>query len=216
MTRLAPERMGNRLLGGHRWTCSVARCCASPLVAGGMISALRYVQRAGHELLASAPCHGSGRNAAADLWQTASSNARTLGGDSGMRHGVGLCLNLGFERLVTIDILLYGTSLAWSLWRWSFAHSRAGAAARLSSSRRNAGCGFYRSCPDLAARIFGGPQRERTSVGMSSLAFGMVLIGAGVVAYLANHTWKPEGWTAPRRRSPDPPLKKTSPRIFAD
>jgi hypothetical protein len=36
---------------------------------------------------------------------------------------------------------------------------------------------------------------EHESVfGMSSFAFGMLLIGAGVVAYLLNHALKPEGW----------------------
>ncbi len=32
-------------------------------------------------------------------------------------------------------------------------------------------------------------------LGMSSFAFGMLLIAAGVVAYLLNHALKPEGWT---------------------
>ena len=32
---------------------------------------------------------------------------------------------------------------------------------------------------------------------MSSLLFGLILIGAGVVAYLINHTLKPAGWAAP-------------------
>jgi len=37
---------------------------------------------------------------------------RALGGNSGWRHRWALCLGLGFERLVTIDILLYGASLS--------------------------------------------------------------------------------------------------------
>jgi hypothetical protein len=36
---------------------------------------------------------------------------------------------------------------------------------------------------------------EHESVlGMSSFAFGMILIGLGVVAYFVNHAVKPEGW----------------------
>jgi hypothetical protein len=31
---------------------------------------------------------------------------------------------------------------------------------------------------------------------MSSFAFGMILIGAGVVAYAVNHLLKPRGWAA--------------------
>jgi amino acid transporter len=33
-------------------------------------------------------------------------------------------------------------------------------------------------------------------LGMSSLWFGLILIGAGVVAYLINHALKPTGWAA--------------------
>jgi hypothetical protein len=33
--------------------------------------------------------------------------------------------------------------------------------------------------------------------GMSSFSFGMILIAAGVVAYLLNRFLKPEGWTSP-------------------
>jgi amino acid transporter len=33
-------------------------------------------------------------------------------------------------------------------------------------------------------------------LGMSSLVFGLLVIGAGVVAYLINRTLKPAGWTA--------------------
>ena len=32
-------------------------------------------------------------------------------------------------------------------------------------------------------------------LGMSSLLFGLIVIGVGVVAYLINHALKPAGWT---------------------
>jgi hypothetical protein len=32
---------------------------------------------------------------------------------------------------------------------------------------------------------------------MSALLFGLIVIGAGVVAYLINHAVKPAGWAAP-------------------
>jgi hypothetical protein len=42
---------------------------------------------------------------------------------------------------------------------------------------------------------------EHESVlGMSSFAFGMILIAAGVVAYAINHVLKPAGWTAPEEK----------------
>jgi amino acid transporter len=34
-------------------------------------------------------------------------------------------------------------------------------------------------------------------LGMSSFVCGLVVVGAGVVAYLINHALKPAGWTAP-------------------
>ena len=37
--------------------------------------------------------------------------------------------------------------------------------------------------------------------GMSSFAFGMILVGAGVVAYFINHALRPAGWSR-RRRNP--------------
>jgi hypothetical protein len=38
--------------------------------------------------------------------------------------------------------------------------------------------------------------------GMSSFAFGMILIGAGVVAYFLNHAVRPAGWTTEERPQP--------------
>jgi hypothetical protein len=37
---------------------------------------------------------------------------------------------------------------------------------------------------------------------MSSLLFGLIVIGAGVVAYLINHALKPTGW-APAEPKPE-------------
>jgi hypothetical protein len=37
---------------------------------------------------------------------------------------------------------------------------------------------------------------------MSDLAFGMILIGAGVVAYVLNTVLKPDGWAAPEKPQP--------------
>ena len=41
-------------------------------------------------------------------------------------------------------------------------------------------------------------------LGMSSFAFGMILIGAGFVAYFVNHALKPAGWTAAQEEKPQP------------
>jgi hypothetical protein len=37
---------------------------------------------------------------------------------------------------------------------------------------------------------------------MSSFAFGMLLILAGVVAYALNHAVKPQGWAASAEKAP--------------
>jgi hypothetical protein len=41
-------------------------------------------------------------------------------------------------------------------------------------------------------------------LGMSSFAFGMILIGAGVVAYFINHALKPAGWAEVPESKPQP------------
>ena len=38
---------------------------------------------------------------------------------------------------------------------------------------------------------------------MSSFAFGMLLIAAGIVGYLLNHAVKPEGWTPAPHEKPE-------------
>jgi len=40
-------------------------------------------------------------------------------------------------------------------------------------------------------------------LGMSSFAFGMLLIVAGVVAYFLNSAVKPEGWAPPAGEKPE-------------
>jgi hypothetical protein len=44
--------------------------------------------------------------------------------------------------------------------------------------------------------------QSETVLGMSSFAFGLILMGAGVVAYLLNRALKPAGW-APAERKPE-------------
>ena len=107
------------------------------------------------------------------------------------------CLLLGFERLVTIDILLYGASLALEFAALIFLRIRE---PELPRPFRVPG-GMLGACAIgitpmlmLGFSIF---RSEHESVaGMSSFAFGMILIGAGVVAYALNHLFRPDGWGA--------------------
>ena len=73
---------------------------------------LWHVQRPGDELFAPASRHGPGRHAAEGLRQAASPLAGALGDYSGLCHGMGDVPGAGFERLIIIDILLYGASLS--------------------------------------------------------------------------------------------------------
>jgi hypothetical protein len=41
-------------------------------------------------------------------------------------------------------------------------------------------------------------------LGMSSFAFGMILIAAGVLAYAINRALKPEGWSVAGSKKPQP------------
>ncbi len=112
-----------------------------------------------------------------------------------------LCLGLGFERLVTLDIMVYGASLMLEF------------AALLALRIKE---------PDLQRpfRVPGGwpgaillgvlpgtllvlsiVRGEREMVlGMSSATFGLLLIVLGVVAYGVNHWLRPRGWEVAKAR----------------
>jgi amino acid transporter len=111
--------------------------------------------------------------------------------------GWACCLGLGFERLVTIDILLYGASLLLEFLALIWLRVRE---PELARPFRVPGGMFGAIAIGVAPMLMLGFsifRSEHESVfGMSSFAFGMLLIGAGVVAYLLNHVVKPEGWTA--------------------
>jgi len=46
--------------------------------------------------------------------------------------------------------------------------------------------------------------QHESILGMSSFAFGMILIAAGFVAYGLNHLLKPEGWAEVSKQKPQP------------
>jgi amino acid transporter len=109
------------------------------------------------------------------------------------------CLLLGFERLVTLDILVYGTSLfleflALAVLRFTepslkrpfkVPGGRFGVIAIGIPPMLLLGFSIFRS-------------QHESILGMSSFAFGVILIAAGFVAYALNHALKPAGWTTPK------------------
>ena len=118
--------------------------------------------------------------------------------------GWAMCLGLGFERLVTIDILLYGSSLALEFVALVVLRIRE---PELPRAFRVPGGMFGAIAIGVMPVLLLGFSVVRSETeqvwGMSSFAFGMILIGAGVVAYFLNHAVKPGGWTVSTKK-PEP------------
>ena len=111
--------------------------------------------------------------------------------------GWALCLGLGFERLVTIDILLYGMSLMLEF--------VALVALRIKEPELRRpfrvpggmiGAVMIGVFPALLL-IFSAVHGESEHIlGMNGLVFGALLILGGFVAYLAMFSFKKDGWSA--------------------
>jgi amino acid transporter len=119
--------------------------------------------------------------------------------------GWAMCLGLGFARLVTLDILLYGASLslefvALAVLRFREPHLKR--PFRVPGGKLGV---IAVGIPPVALLAFSVIRSEHESIlGMSSFAFGVILIGAGVVAYAVNHALKPRGWSVPSAEKPQP------------
>jgi amino acid transporter len=114
------------------------------------------------------------------------------------------CLLLGFERLVTIDILLYGASLGLEFAALICLRIRE---PELPRPFRVPGGMFGAIAIGITPMLMLGfsifRSEHETVAGMSSFAFGMILMAAGVVVYGLNHALKPGGW-APGTEKPQP------------
>jgi amino acid transporter len=111
--------------------------------------------------------------------------------------GWAMCLGLGFERLVTIDILLYGASLSLEFVALVALRIREPELPRAFRVPGGMFGAIAVGIPPMLLLGFSVVRSETEQVlGMSSFAFGMILIAAGLVAYLLNHALKPEGWAA--------------------
>jgi amino acid transporter len=109
--------------------------------------------------------------------------------------GWGLALNLGFERLVTLDIMIYGASLSLEFVALIVLRIRE---PELKRPFRVPGGMFGAiavGIPPILLLGFAIIRSEHEVVlGMSSLLFGLVVVGAGVVVYAINRMLKPAGW----------------------
>jgi amino acid transporter len=110
--------------------------------------------------------------------------------------GWGMCLGLGFERLITIDILLYGSSLALEFIALIFLRVRE---PELPRPFRVPGKMFGAIAVGIAPMLllaFSVIRSENERVGgMTSFTLGMILIALGCVVYFANYALKPDGWS---------------------
>jgi amino acid transporter len=117
--------------------------------------------------------------------------------------GWACCLGLGFERLVTLDILIYGLSLALEFLALFILRIRE---PHLKRPFRVPGGLFGTLAVGIAPVALLGFDLVRSQsesvLGMSSLAFGALVIAVGVLVYVVNQTLKPAGWTARERPEP--------------
>jgi amino acid transporter len=109
--------------------------------------------------------------------------------------GWAACLNLGFERLVTLDIFIYGLSLALEFIALVVLRIRE---PRLARPFRVPGGLVGAIAVGIAPVLLLGFDLVRSESeqvwGMSPFAFGAIIIGGGVLAYLLKQVLKPAGW----------------------
>jgi amino acid transporter len=106
-----------------------------------------------------------------------------------------LCLGLGFERLVTIDVLLYGMSLSLEFIALIVLRIKEPTLRRpFKVPGGMAGAIFVGVCPALLLGFSIVHGEGEQILGMSGLTFGLLLIGAGFVAYWVKSAVRPEGW----------------------
>jgi amino acid transporter len=114
-----------------------------------------------------------------------------------------LCLGLGFQRLVTIDILLYGASLSLEFVALIWLRFRE---PDLPRPFRVPGGKLGAIAIGIAPVLLLGFSVVRSQaeqvLGMSSFSFGMILIAAGVIAYALNFAFKPSGWAPAEKAEP--------------
>ena len=119
--------------------------------------------------------------------------------------GWGMCLGLGFARLVTLDILLYGASLLLEFMALAVLRFREPELVRPFRVPGGMFGAIAIGIPPMLLLGFSVIRSEHEQIwNMSSFTFGMILIAAGFVAYFVNHALKPAGWTARREEKPQP------------
>jgi len=113
--------------------------------------------------------------------------------------GWAMCLGLGFARLVTLDILLYGASLLLEFVALAVLRFREPNLPRPFRVPGGLFGAIAIGIPPMLLLGFSIIRSEHEQIwNMSSLEFGMILIAAGFVAYAVNHLLRPQGWASVR------------------
>jgi amino acid transporter len=112
------------------------------------------------------------------------------------------CLGLGFARLVTIDILLYGCSLMLEFIALAVLRFREPKLARPFRVPGGLFGAIAIGIPPMLLLGFAVLRADHEQIwNMSSFTFGMILIAAGFVAYFVNHLLKPHGWSPAEQKA---------------
>jgi len=106
-----------------------------------------------------------------------------------------LCLGLGFERLVTIDVLLYGMSLSLEFIALIVLRIKEPTLRRpFKVPGGMAGAILVGVCPALLLGFSIVHGESEQILGMTGLTFGLLLIGGGFLAYWLKSLIRPQGW----------------------
>ena len=109
--------------------------------------------------------------------------------------GWALCLGLGFERLVTIDVLLYGMSLSLEFIALIVLRIKEPTLRRpFKVPGGMAGAILVGVCPALLLGFSIVHGESEQILGMNGLTFGLLLIGGGFAAYWLKTLIRPQGW----------------------
>ena len=112
--------------------------------------------------------------------------------------GWAACLNLGFERLVTLDIFVYGSSLALEFFALVVLRIREPKLKRpFRVPGGLAGAIAVGIAPVLLLGFALVRSQSESVLGMSSFGLGSIVVGSGVLAYVLKQVLKPAGWAQP-------------------
>jgi amino acid transporter len=112
-----------------------------------------------------------------------------------------MCLGLGFERLVTLDIMLYGLSLSLEfLALIALRIKEPGLRRPFRVPGGMPGVVLVGVCPVLLLGFAMVHSEGEQILGMSGLAFGALLIGGGFLVYWATSALRKDGWSVSARK----------------